>query len=43
MHTGKRNPPHLPENGQNDRFFTQLISGSLLHAQNKLLSLVLTP
>ena len=38
MHTGRRNPIHLTQDEQNDRFSTQLLSGNLFHTQNKLLS-----
>ena len=37
MHTCKRYPLQLPENYQYDNLPTQLISGNLIHTQNKLL------
>ena len=36
MHTGKLNPLQLPEDEQYDKLSTQLISGKLVHNQNKL-------
>ena len=35
MHTGKRNPLQLPEDEQYTNISTQLISGKLVHTQNK--------
>ena len=37
MHTVKRNPLQLPEDEQCTEFSSQLISGKLVHTQNKLL------
>ena len=37
MHTGKRNPRQLPQNEQYKQLTTQLISGKLLHTQDKFL------
>ena len=37
MHTGKRNPLQLPQNEQYNQLTTQLISGKLIHTQDKFL------
>ena len=37
MHTGKPNPLQLPQNEQYNQLTTQLISGKLIHTQNKFL------
>ena len=37
MHTGKRNPLHLPQNEQYNQLATQLFSGKLIHTQDNLL------
>ena len=41
MHTGKRNPLQLPQNEQYNQLTTQLISGKIIHTQDKFLFLAL--
>ena len=41
MHIGKRTPLQLYENEQYDKLFFQLMSGKLIHNQNKILFPVL--
>ena len=41
MHTGKRNPLQLPQNEQYSQLTTQLISGKLIHTQDKFLFFLL--
>ena len=37
MHTGERNPLQLPEDEQNEKLSSQLISGKRIHNQKKLM------
>ena len=37
IHTGKQNPLKLPQNEQYNQLTTQLISGKLIHTQDKFL------
>ena len=40
MHTGTPNPLQLPQNEQYNQLTTQLISGKLIHTQDKFLFLL---